>query len=109
MVSDKHEAARRLDAVVAETEGVVELYAARPMVSRLLRQGLDTNAPRVAVDGSSDATSVAVSIGVVGGSPAAETARRVADEVRRELGDPDARLVVRVSRIVASLPDAAGA
>ncbi len=105
MMNDKHDIARRLDTLIAETDGVVEVYATRPMVSHLLRQALDANAPRVAVDGSADATSVAVSIGVVGGAPALETARRVADEVRRELRDPEARLTVRVSRIVANHPD----
>lgn len=108
-MSDKQDAARRLDAVVAGTDGVVELYAARPMVSHLLRQALDTNAPRTAVDGSDDALSIAVSIGIDGERPAAETARRVADEVRRELADPEARLTIRVSRIVAHAPEAEGA
>ncbi|TQJ31536.1 hypothetical protein [Microbacterium sp. SLBN-146] len=107
MTNDKQEVARRLDTVVAETDGVVELYAARPMVAHLLRQALDANAPRIAVDGFGDAASVAVSIGVVGEAPALETARRVADEVRRELGEPDVRLTVRVSRIVATRPDEA--
>lgn len=92
------EFARIVDAAAREVPGVTDLYYASALPGRLWKTTLgrgDTFSAISRRDGIIDAV---VSIGVAHGR-ADDVARGVAVRVRDALGEPDARVTVRVSRI----------
>jgi hypothetical protein len=90
-----------VDSAAAQTAGVEEVYAARPLATRLL--GGLAGAPEVRshLQHRADGVDVTVSIGVSGEGDSAEVAQRVADSVRAAAGGTRVEHVhVRVSRLV---------
>ncbi|MFJ6653796.1 hypothetical protein ACIQLJ_13485 [Microbacterium sp. NPDC091313] len=98
-----------VDAAAAGVNGVVSVYAARPMVARAVDHLAHGTAALSAVQLVSGRAEATVSIGVALGEDSARVAEAVAARVRsvlaaRSAGIPTVR--VRVSRLVAVIPPA---
>ena len=57
-MSDLEPLARRVDDVLRAVDGVVDVYAARPLAARVLRTTLDADAPLSAVTENTDGLTV---------------------------------------------------
>lgn len=90
-----------VDAAARSVRGVTELYYATALPARLWRGVSGATDPFSNVRPRGDALEVTVSIGV-SGARADEVARAVAAAVRNVVGETDARVTVRVSRVAAS-------
>ncbi|AUG30496.1 MULTISPECIES: hypothetical protein [Microbacterium] len=90
--------AATVDAAARAVAGVAELYYAAPLPARLWWATVAPDGAYSVVVRRADAVEATVSIGVTGGR-VAEVSREVAARVRDAIGDPDARVTVRVSRI----------
>lgn len=98
MSADTAELAARIDAAVREVPGVSELYFAAPLPARLWRVAVDRAETFSTVSAGDEGYEATVSIGVAH-DRADAVAHLVAARVRDVLGDPAARVTVRVSRI----------
>ncbi len=94
--------APRLDLAVTATEGVREMYSARPVVARALEHVADVEGSLAAVDDAGGARSITVCIGVSRQDDTVAVASAVAAAVRGtdETAVP-ATVRVRVARLVA--------
>jgi hypothetical protein len=101
-MTDTGDLARRVDAVVRGVDGVVELYASRPIVPRLVQTAVDPDAALSSVSSRDASHAVVVSVGVVDSDGSDATALRIARAIRAELNDDAAEVTVRISRIVPS-------
>lgn len=93
--------ALRVDAAARAVAGVAELFYAAPLPARLWRATVAREGAFSVVAHGADGLRATVSIGVAGGR-IADVAREVAERVRDALGDPDAHVTVRVSRITST-------
>ncbi len=94
--------APRVDLAVTATEGVREMYSARPVVARALEHVVDADGSLAAVEDADGARSITVCIGVSTQDDTVAVASAVATAVRGtdETAVP-ARVRVRVARLVA--------
>ncbi len=94
--------AASVDAAARAVSGVAELYYAAPLPTRLWRTAVGAgDGPYSSVSRRGGHVEATVSIGVTCGR-VPEVAREVATRVRQALGDPDAHVTVRVSRITSA-------
>lgn len=98
MTRDTAELAVLVDAAARDVPGVTELYYAAALPTRLWTSTVHRTETFSAVSLPGGVPEALVSIGVARGR-ADEVARAVAVAVRAVLGDEDARVTVRVSRI----------
>lgn len=87
-----------IDDAVRTVPGVEEMYFAAPLPARLWRVATAQDGAYATVSGQAGDRDVVVSIGLAR-ERADDVARRVAERVRDVLGEPEARVTVRVSRI----------
>lgn len=96
------ELAPRIDLAVTATEGVREMYSARPVVARALERMADVDGSLAAVDDVAGAREITVCVGVSTLDDAAAVARSVAEAVRGvEIDETPSHVRVRVARLVA--------
>jgi len=96
------ELAPRVDLAVTATEGVREMYSARPVIARALEHVADVEGSLAAVDDTDGARAITVCIGVSTQDDSVAVASAVAAAVRGtdEAAQP-ATVRVRVARLVA--------
>lgn len=94
--------APRIDLAVTATEGVREMYSARPLVARAVERAVDTEGSLAAVDDVDGARSITVCIGVSTQDDSVAVASAVAAAVRgTDEAATAATVRVRVGRLVA--------
>ena len=92
--------ARVVEVAVRAVPGVVTLYSPDAAASRVARQLLPGAPTLVAVGGTSEAPTIAVSVAVDGSVQAPATAALVAAAIRAALPpDSEAEISVRISRV----------
>lgn len=98
MTSDPADLLARVDAAVRAIPGVTDLYYASALPARLWKTTVSRGETYSSVSRRGGVLEATVSIGVAH-VRADDVARAVAERVRAELGEPGARVTVRVSRI----------
>lgn len=103
-MSGTSELALRVDAAIGEVPGVAELYFAAPLPARLWRVAVERTEAYSAVTERDGAYEIIASIGVEH-ARADAVATAVAARVRDVLGQPEATVTVRVSRLSPARPE----
>lgn len=98
-MSDVDDLARAIDAAVADVPGVRDVFSARSLLRRVIRDAVDDDAPRTLVARDGEGLRATVSIGVDGAHPATRTARAAADAARGVLGEDATAVAVRIARV----------